>query len=585
MPTITEMSVEGMVAPAALGFLSYLVFKKLEPTDMVSLVALLGIIPAIPVSILYPPLDSMLLAVVVSYAIYYGVLTASIVTYRLSPMHPLAKYPGPLACKVSKLWLVYVASGGRQYSYFYKVHKKYGPIVRIGAPNSVLFELTFEANNSGWHPGPNELSIVDATLLPSILGANGMPKGPMWEGRRFTKEKGAGEKTIKGNLINTRNTQHHAEERQVWNRAFSTASVKKYEPIVIRRAAQLVEALKTKCGEAETKGAQVNMSDWLSFFSFDFMGDFVFSGPFDLLRDGDANGLVRLMELGLYPPALTQHIPWCIQAVLRLPFFGKQAKKLGEFTYRQVKKRMSDGSFHDDLFYYLSDESRQKSEPVPMGALLSNSILAIVAGSDTTAAALSNTLYLLVSHPECYERLQSELDNLFPLGKGEPTDTAKLAQMEFLNAVINESLRIQPPVRTSLQRAPEAGSGGHMIGSDMFISEGTAVYVPPYVYHRDPRYFSPDPDRFWPERWLSRGETGVVLDTNAFIPFSTGPANCVGRSLALVELRMVLAYLLQAFEFRFAEGYDRRVYEDSLQDFLVTHRGPLPLVLTPRVAH
>ncbi|CCM04655.1 uncharacterized protein FIBRA_06839 [Fibroporia radiculosa] len=539
---------------------TYLWFKRFETSDILHVSILLGLPPAIPVAFLRTHLESTLLAGLVAYSTFYVSLLLSILVYRISPLHPLWSYPGPVLCKISKLWLVYVASDGKLHMYYYKVHKKYGPIVRIG---------------------PNELSVVDTALLPSILGSDGMPKGPLWEGRRISGKRGAGAKNVKGNLIGARNKQQHTEARRVWNRAFTSASVKRYEPIVIRRASQLVDALKKRAGNEE-----VDLSQWLSYFSFDFMGDFVFGGPFDLLRDGDKNDLVGMMENGLYLPALTQHVPWCIEALLTLPFLGKHMKGLGEFAFQQITRRMKEGSVHDDLFYHLNDEGRgdTSSGSPPLPVLMSNAVTAIIAGSDTTAAALSNTFYLMLSHPSCYRRLQIEVDAAFPPGRGEPTDSAKLAQMEYLNAVINESLRLYPPVRTSLQRAPQMGTGGHMLGSTMFIPEGTAIYAPPYVYHHDPRYFS-RPEDFFPERWLSKNGEDNTFDPSAFIPFSMGPANCVGRPLALIEMRMVIAYILHAFELRFANGYDPASYEKHLQDLFVTHRGPLPVTLIARAAN
>ncbi|CCM05078.1 uncharacterized protein FIBRA_07285 [Fibroporia radiculosa] len=373
-------------------------------------------------------------------------------------------------------------------------------------------------------PGPNELSIVDISLLPSILGVDGMPKGPC--------KRGTGLKNAKGNLIGARDKQQHAEARRVWNRAFGSASIKTYEPIVIRHTAQLVDELKK---------------------NFDFMGDFAFGESFDLLQNGDKSGLVHMMEEGLYLPSLMQHIPWCSEAFVMFPFFGKQMRRLGEFSFHQVSKRLREGSIRDDLFYHLNAETQQDGAgPPPLSVTVSNSVTAIVAGSDTTASALSNALYYILSHPPCYARLQAEVNATFPIENGEPTDSAKLAQMEYLDAVI------------------------------IFVPEGTAIHVPPFLYHRDPRYFSPDPDRFWPERWLSRADADVVLNTSAFIPFSMGPANCVGRPLALIEIRMVLAYMLQTFDIRFVSGFEPRVYEEQLQDLLVTRRGALPVTLTLR---
>ena len=116
--------------------------------------------------------------------------------------------------------------------------------------------------------------------------------------------------------------------------------------------------------------------------------------------------------------------------------------------------------------------------------------------------------------------------------------------------------------------------------------------------HHDPRNFSPAPDTFLPERSLiASGDASAakqlpfflahsstfVRNEEAFIPFSYGPANCAGRNLALVEMRMVVALLMQRFEMRFAPGYDPKRWEEEIEDFFVVKNGKLPVVLTPRM--
>ena len=111
--------------------------------------------------------------------------------------------------------------------------------------------------------------------------------------------------------------------------------------------------------------------------------------------------------------------------------------------------------------------------------------------------------------------------------------------------------------------------------------------VPPYAMHRSPHYFSPDPDRFWPNRWLAgpaaKEGVPVVTDRSAFIPFSAGSAGCVGKPLALVELRVVVALLVQTFDMRLVAGYDVKQWEEEFHDYFVARKGELPVVLSCRV--
>ena len=94
--------------------------------------ALLAGVPALPSLFLMPHLNSVVIAVLSSYAIFYASLSLSIALYRVSPMHPLSGYPGPFSMKISKLVWTYYASTGKQYRLFKKLHAKYGDVVRIG---------------------------------------------------------------------------------------------------------------------------------------------------------------------------------------------------------------------------------------------------------------------------------------------------------------------------------------------------------------------------------------------------------------------------------------------------------------------
>ena len=104
------------------------------------------------------------------------------------------------------------------------------------------------------------------------------------------------------------------------------------------------------------------------------------------------------------------------------------------------------------------------------------------------------------------------------------------------------------------------------------------------------RYFSPAPESFLPDRWLlptedvQESETNVNFSTDvrAFIPFSVGPGSCAGKPLAILELRIVIATLMQKFEMQFAEGYDISEWEEAKEDWFAMKNGRLPVTIRLR---
>jgi len=115
-----------------------------------------------------------------------------------------------------------------------------------------------------------------------------------------------------------------------------------------------------------------------------------------------------------------------------------------------------------------------------------------------------------------------------------------------------------------------------------YIPPGTSVYTPAYSLHRSPDYFFPHPDQFVPDRWLPAAESPVKFkhDTAAFIPFSLGPANCVGQKFAKREMLMVVSLLLKAFRVEFADGFESETWPTRIHDQFVALRGPLFVKLT-----
>ncbi|KAG6907661.1 hypothetical protein DXG01_007865 [Tephrocybe rancida] len=158
---------------------------------------------------------------------------------------------------------------------------------------------------------------------------------------------------------------------------------------------------------------------------------------------------------------------------------------------------------------------------------------------------------------------------------------------EFTNAIPGTAETMKQFREFSRQRVIKRLQNG-------YIPEGTTTNVHNYTLQRDVRSFSPLPESFVPERWLTEEEQlvlepelfknrdRVVHNMSAFIPFSYGPADCVGKRLAMQELRAVTYAILQRFNLNFATGYDRGSWEADMCDFFVIRKAKLSVVLTMR---
>ena len=144
------------------------------------LLLLCFVVPAllsIPISSHVPRTSA---AVLFAFVTYWSALTSFTLVYRLSPFHPLAKYPGPTVAKASKLWGSYHSTTGNVHRYYKSLHERFGDVVRIGKYHlrmvPPLRVKMYEGSPS--FIGPNELSIRDSSLIHPVLGKGGLSKGP-----------------------------------------------------------------------------------------------------------------------------------------------------------------------------------------------------------------------------------------------------------------------------------------------------------------------------------------------------------------------------------------------------------------------
>lgn len=222
-----------------------------------------------------------------------------------------------------------------------------------------------------------------------------------------------------------------------------------------------------------------------------------------------------------------------------------------------------------------------------------DSFFAIQAGSDTTSGVLTFLLYYLLRDNETYKRLQAELDEAFPEPEA-PLNLTTLNRLPFLGAVCEESCRLGTPFGGLPRVVPK---GGHVL-DDVFVPEGTIVAVPPWASQTSPDNVWPEPNEFRPQRWMPGGlGPGSKLVKQGMLSFSygtryhnlsssqilirslAGPFGCLGRPLAVQELRQVTAKLLLTYNLSLSPEFDNAKFVAGIDNM----RGTVfryPLLIT-----
>ncbi|PIL25572.1 cytochrome P450 [Ganoderma sinense ZZ0214-1] len=396
-------------------------------------------------------------------------------------------------------------------------------------------------------------------------------------------------------VVGIRDIDEHLHRRRAWNRGLGPAALREYEHVLARRAQLLVRRLEEQEGE-------VNLGQWVNHFAYDFMSDMAFGGGSELLNEGDKNNVWAVLDKGMALATFFGHVPWLGVYVGHIPGAAWPLNSLHRHGEKCAAKRLARGSTTSDLFHYLNNEDLPDRPPPPARQLYDDGVLAVVAGSDTASSAMTSIFNCLLTHPEMYARLQEEVDRFYPAGE-DAFNTKHHRDMHYLQAVINEALRLYPPIASASQRHLPRSAQGVTIGS-IYIPPGTAIRLPPWSIHRDARNFT-FPESFWPERWLiapghlaladaplpsplpepsadNKGKAAFVHNEQAFLPFSVGPMNCPGKALAMQEMRMVVAALVQRFRMRLRDGWDAAFYEREIRDYFNATRPRVPVVLEKR---
>ncbi|KAI1264068.1 cytochrome P450 family protein [Xylariaceae sp. FL1019] len=447
-------------------------------------------------------------------------------------LSPLASFPGPFAAKISKIWRARFIYTGRSRE-MVEVHRKYGPVVRIG---------------------PNDLSVGDPDAFRQIYRSNGaFVKAPCYSVFQGSRP---------FDLVGERNEKIHGAQRSLVARPYSMESMKHLEP----RIEATIEALLRKLDAATTTPSKsLNLGQWLQLTAFDIIGAVSFGEPFEFVAAGTDNGLFARLQGALDSAGWVMHVPWfhtfhqkVIKPVLGnyLALNDRHRYLLGYFfdvsKARVEKRKKRNIADNRDIVGQLLQVQAHKPEltDTSISYMMTSNVMA---GADTTSAAMRSIFFHLFRQPHRITKLRAEIQERCGDKRSEVYSAEDCENCPLLQAVLYEGMRLLPSVPFILERSvpPEGMTicGKHIPG-------GTVVGSTPWVIHRIPKIWGPDPDVFRPERWLDADNVGEMK--RLFFQFGGGTRPCIGRNISWLEVEKIVATLIMRYDFEIADDADIR---------------------------
>ncbi|CAG8020572.1 unnamed protein product [Penicillium salamii] len=380
--------------------------------------------------------------------------------------------------------------------------------------------------------GPRELSIIDPAAVTAIYGSRSDTKKGPWYTLLDPRTP----------MSFTRDREEHVRRRKTWDQSFSTKgdifmrlsikfgdqcsliiALESYEPLIAKCARQLTDAID------ERLDAPIEMSKWFRFYVFEIMANLAFGRPFNMLTEQTGSYFLRLMRQHMKLVGYMRHLPWLSFLLMRVPGLNWRSEKFWKWIEGQFSQRIKDGPQHPDKFSSVLD--------------------AYLRGPKST----SDTL-----------RLHGDGYLIVIAGR-------HLMSIELLDAVIFEALRLHPATPTGLPRVTSS-SGLTIDGT--YIPPDTVVTVPLFTLFRDERSFR-RPTEFIPERWTTSPE--LVKDRPVFIPFLIGANACIGKRLAMMKIRRVVAELLGRYNISLAPDQTEKRFIEGKIDTFALSAAPLSL--------
>ncbi|CAO3652710.1 unnamed protein product [Mucor hiemalis] len=404
---------------------------------------------------------------------------------------------------------------GTSYQKYRNYHDVYGDIVRLG---------------------PKTISVCNKDLIKQVLVTDDLPKGPMY-------------KIFQGNgklsVFSATDKVWHKRRRRLISPAFSVKYLASLEPFMRKVAENLVSKIDKEIDKANN-GEYVEIDIWtlLQCFALDIIGETAFGTSFNMIED-NSHFVPAAINEEMRAGAISALYPFLSKFILKEG--GKMNSELTKFLEDVIGSRLkvTDGHRRDILQSLIDTQtSEDKEDHLNIQAIMSETGLFLIAGSETTSNTLGFVVYNLLANPGALAKLQAEIDEVH-LEEGQTVFIHdQIKDLKYLDAVINETMRINTVGCNPLVRITEKKTNL----AHLSLEKDTIVMTTIYHEHTNAKYWH-DPTKFIPERWIPEEQIpGQFNDLEAFHPFSAGTRNCVGKNFALQEMRLALSSLLKNFE-------------------------------------
>jgi cytochrome P450 len=335
--------------------------------------------------------------------------------------------------------------------------------------------------------------------------------------RNYTKGEGMDRvKILLGNGIMTSEGDFWRRQRRMMQPAFHRRVIDRFSGLI----REVNEKFTARWAEKAARAEAVNLSDDTSELILEIV-----------LRSIFGADLARLeKQLGANPFEVVA------KEQNRDLKFAFRFRSLGKLVAELVDRRRRHPEEHFDfLSMLMATRDRETHAPMSDKELIDEVLTLIVAGHETTAAALTWAWYLISQHPGVQAQLQAEAD---AAGDGQlGLDAAE--SLKFTHQVLQEALRLYPPGWLLTRRTIEADElGGYP------IAPRTDVFISPYTLHRHPAFWS-DPEEFKPERFA--GADAAERHRFSYIPFAVGPRHCIGENIAMFEMLVHIQAMSRRF--------------------------------------